>query len=403
MHQFTLLTSMVTMIVLSPSPLAASNVGKTIIATGQVNAFEQPQSSRKLKRRAPIYDVDTIQTQVKSRAQFRMNDGSLLALKENSTLLVSEYQYQSNGNNNSMVLDLVQGGLRSVTGAIKDNNGSYELKTPVGSIGIRGTHFEIELVDGDMFLAVWDGAIDLTLATSNTPVSFGPDESFSFGVVDSGGNVTPLLAPPENFQQGHSDEPDSQQANNQNTQNNQNNQNSNNQNGGQSQANPPAPQQPATTQPTPTPVVVVQEQAPAEELLNETITSTTPTSPEVVANMTGSFSFNNIENSTVNSSSGSATLTQLNMTVNFDDGLVSDGQLNATDSGGDWFAAFNGVIDENQLALGVNFATHGNELASGDISAIFTDNARKLSGEFSLFEIANPGNTINGSYLLKYE
>ena len=63
------------------------------------------------------------------------------------------------------------------------------------------THFEIEIVSGDMFLAVWDGAIDLTVETGdgNQPVSFGEGEDFSFGVVAEEGEVTQLLEAPENF------------------------------------------------------------------------------------------------------------------------------------------------------------------------------------------------------------
>ena len=123
--------------------LALSPAGKTMIARGDVKAYEEAEAQRKLKRRAPIYNVDTVTTAEKSKAQFRMTDGTLLALKENTTLLISEYQYQENQEGNSAVLELVEGGLRSVTGAIKSNNGQYELKTPVGSIGIRGTHYEI--------------------------------------------------------------------------------------------------------------------------------------------------------------------------------------------------------------------------------------------------------------------
>ena len=190
------------------SSLAMSPAGKTMIAKGSVQAYEDAANMRKLKRRAPIFDVDTVQTDDNSKAQFRMNDGTLLALKENSKLLIAEYNYNAEEGGGSAVLELVEGGLRSVTGAIKSNNGSYELKTPVGSIGIRGTHYEIELIQGEVFIAVWDGAIDVSVDVGGTDqtVSFGEGEDFSYGIIDESGEVTELLEPPANFDAGHSDD-----------------------------------------------------------------------------------------------------------------------------------------------------------------------------------------------------
>ena len=69
----------------------------------------------------------------------------MIALKENSELVIANYQYSGETGEGSVAMELLKGGLRSVTGAIKSESGDYNLKTPVGSIGIRGTHFEVEL------------------------------------------------------------------------------------------------------------------------------------------------------------------------------------------------------------------------------------------------------------------
>ena len=192
---------------------ALSPAGKTMIAKGNVQAYENQSDVRKLKRRAPIYGVDTVATDANSKAQFRMNDGTLLALKESSKLLISEYKYNEQQGGGSAVMELVEGGLRSVTGAIKSNNGKYELKTPVGSIGIRGTHYEVEIVSGEVFIAVWDGAIDVNVEVGGTDqvVSFGEGEDFSYASINEEGEVTELLEPPANFNSGHSDDPVSEE------------------------------------------------------------------------------------------------------------------------------------------------------------------------------------------------
>lgn len=186
--------------------------GKALIAKGKVTAVlpeannSANEQARKIKRRSLIYSDEVVSTGQKSKAQLRMTDGGMIALKENSELIISEYQYSDENGRGSVAMELLKGGLRSVTGAIKAERGDYNLKTPVGSIGIRGTHYELEIVDNQLFIAVWDGAIDLTVDTEGgeESVSFGEGEDFSFGVITEEGEITELLEAPENFDDGHS-------------------------------------------------------------------------------------------------------------------------------------------------------------------------------------------------------
>ncbi|MCY7295463.1 FecR family protein [Alteromonas sp. a30] len=384
------------------SALASEQAGKTIIAKGQVKAFDNPAQTRALKRRSPIFDIDTVTTSASSKAQFRMNDGTMLALKASSKVLISEYHYTPGKEDNSAVIELVEGGLRSITGAIKANNGKYQVKTPVGSIGIRGTHFEIEIIQGDVFLAVWDGAIDLSLQGSSNTVSLGEGEDFSFGKVDRSGNVELLLEAPDNFNKGHSsDAPNAPTLN-------ANNDASASEN--ESTTSPPssAPQflgPPAPTQPNvgsaPESGFLANNDDVIQQLVEETVVQNDITSPDVIANRMGEFTYSTLVSSELNTSAGGASGLQISMTVDFDNGFVPDGSLTFTDNQGEWFAVFNGVIDLNEILLGVNFASHGNELASGDISALFSNDGDRISGEFNLFEINNPSTNANGRFQIE--
>ena len=64
-----------------------------------------------------------------------------------------------------------------------------------------GTHYEIEIISGEVFTAVWDGAVDVQVATSalSHEVTLGESEDFSFARIDEAGEVTELLEPPVNF------------------------------------------------------------------------------------------------------------------------------------------------------------------------------------------------------------
>lgn len=53
----------------------------------------------------------------------------------------------------------------------------------IATIGVPfhmfATHYEIEIIQGEMFLAVWDGAIDVTVDVGlQSIVSFGEGEDF---------------------------------------------------------------------------------------------------------------------------------------------------------------------------------------------------------------------------------
>lgn len=176
---------------------AQESAGKTIMAHGKVAAhqvLDEKKIDRLLKRRSAIYAIDVITTGPESQAQFSMVDGGLIALKENSILDIKDYKFNYETKKGSASIELLKGGLRSISGAIKKNGGDYKIDTPVGSIGIRGTHFEIQLVSKNLYLAVWDGAIDVTLI-NNEVLSLGNNEAYSFANITSSGEINRMLEP----------------------------------------------------------------------------------------------------------------------------------------------------------------------------------------------------------------
>lgn len=71
----------------------------------------------------------------------------------------------------------------------------------------KRTHYEVEIIDGDIFLAVWDGSVDLTVDVGTGSIaSVVEAEDFDFGVFSAEGEVTQLLEAPENFDEGHSED-----------------------------------------------------------------------------------------------------------------------------------------------------------------------------------------------------
>jgi hypothetical protein len=86
-------------------------------------------------------------------------DNSRVTLQPQSEFIIRDYQFdRDNPKSGRSVLELLRGGLRAVTGLIgKLPTENYEMRTPVATIGIRGTGFDLlckgscsELVTGSL-------------------------------------------------------------------------------------------------------------------------------------------------------------------------------------------------------------------------------------------------------------
>lgn len=361
----------------------ASNAGLTLMARGNVTATAtDTQQSRNLNRKAPVFNIDQVSTGAQSQAQFRMLDGALLALQSDTELLISEYKAGSATEQGSVVMELVKGSLRTVTGSIKGDAGNYQLKTPVGSIGIRGTTFQLSYINEIMLVGVWDGQIELQITRSDGTVenvTFGGGQSASFARITVAGQVTPLLSPPAEFAgEAAGDEASTDQG-----------------------SSLGSASTTAFTDATNSPSAQGSEDTSfIAEQAYQGSSNQTPVA-ELIAARSGSYQYGTLEQFSVQSTEGAVSDFQVSMTIDFDNGTVPQGEMSFNDAGGEWFAAFNGVVNVDQLELGVNFASHGNERAQGQIDTLFVDGIDQILGQFVLSETENPATTAGGIFLIK--
>lgn len=362
--------------------LAQTSAGKTIMARGDVNADNQTTGQRALSRRSPVFIIDNVTTGQLSATQLRMIDGGLLSLQQDTQLAIADYQFNAENQQGSVSMSLIKGGLRTVTGALQSDANNYRLDTPIASIGVRGTHYEAELFEGDLYLAGWQGTIDVTVERNNTQFSLGPDEDYRFAIVRADGSVEFLILAPVQFTVGHSNDPlinipqddsprfaalpTASQSNDQNLE----------------------------TQPN------IEIDTFGETFIDndQLVSRFLPGEQDVIR--TGSATFNRLLDSNFTSSAGSVSDLSMSITVNFDNASVPTGNVSFSDAQGEWFAAFNGLIRDDALDLNINFASHNNNLADGFMSGIFIDGASSILGEINLFEINQPGVQAGGAFVL---
>lgn len=130
----------------------ANTAGQVSFTQGQVTAINSKDQIRDLTRGSDIFANDDINTGANARAQLQFTDGGSISLMANTQFSVDEYLYNDDGSG-SLVFNLISGGLRTVTGAIgKKQHADYELKTPVGTLGIRGTEYTAKMRSLDQLL-----------------------------------------------------------------------------------------------------------------------------------------------------------------------------------------------------------------------------------------------------------
>lgn len=126
--------------------------------SGLVNGQQPGQAQRALAKGDNIFSRDHIETSANGRIQMRFTDGGLVSLMPNTSFSVEEYQLDAaSEEDSSLVFSMVRGGLRTVTGSIgRTHHENYQLRTPVGTLGIRGTEY-IAVLDPPTVLHVHVG------------------------------------------------------------------------------------------------------------------------------------------------------------------------------------------------------------------------------------------------------
>jgi len=159
----------------------AQKAGLVLMAKGSVFATDINGKKRALRRRSAIMQGDIISTDANGKLQIRFIDKALLTLKPNSKLDISAYQQaKAEGEGEEVVMNLITGGFRTITGSIgKGDKSAYTVKTPAASIGIRGTNYEVaQETGGNFVMAVWDGGITVSNDQGSMKLGQGGDYNF---------------------------------------------------------------------------------------------------------------------------------------------------------------------------------------------------------------------------------
>jgi hypothetical protein len=115
---------------------AQEAIGSTSSVKPQAEGTHEQVGTRTLSGGSSVYSKDLIHTGEAGVADLRFHDSTNLSVGPKSSIRLDKFIYDSNKSSGGVALEATRGSFRFITGS--QSKGSYQVKTPYGTLGIRG-------------------------------------------------------------------------------------------------------------------------------------------------------------------------------------------------------------------------------------------------------------------------
>jgi hypothetical protein len=152
----------------------AQGTAVTTSVTGSAQVQTGSGTPRALRQGDEVRQGDTVSTGSNSSLVLKFDDGEVAALTQNSRMTITAYQYQPEARTGNVLLSLINGGMRAITGLIgrtQPERVAYRAATT--TIGIRGTDIDVVTDGTNVAVQVNDGVITFTYNNQTVIVNAG--------------------------------------------------------------------------------------------------------------------------------------------------------------------------------------------------------------------------------------
>ncbi|MGI9426816.1 MAG: FecR family protein [Hyphomicrobiaceae bacterium] len=140
-----------------------SPVGTTISVRRRVTGI-LAEDKRRLRKGTRVHRNEVLLTEKKGRAELKLDDDTKLAVGPGARIRLDEFVLGENKKNTSVVVSLLAGTFRFITGLT--NSESYRIETPVATIGVRGTVFDVYVSpQGETLVLLHEGEVEICTRT----------------------------------------------------------------------------------------------------------------------------------------------------------------------------------------------------------------------------------------------
>lgn len=149
---------------LAPLPALAQPAPNIGVAATVVDKMEGTVSTnrRVIGQGDKVYKDEVVETGERAKGQLLFLDETTLTVGPNSRVTLDRFVYDPSRGAGTVTMTAVRGVFRFVSGSLPSQ--AYEIRTPAGSIGVRGTIFELILdIDGTVTVRLIEGGIVFSL------------------------------------------------------------------------------------------------------------------------------------------------------------------------------------------------------------------------------------------------
>lgn len=160
------------------SGVAAAPIGEAASVV-PASSYMRGNSERTLSINEKLEQNDRIRTSGNGSTRIRFIDDTMLTIGPDSEVVLDRFVYDGNRAQTASV-QMVRGAMRFVSGT--SDRRAYEIKTPVATIGVRGTVLDVGYLNGRWSFNTVDGSITATiLATGETRTFQAGSAGFAIG------------------------------------------------------------------------------------------------------------------------------------------------------------------------------------------------------------------------------
>jgi hypothetical protein len=154
-----------------------ARIGAAVAVRNQVTGSQNGQD-HPLATGGAVFANERIATGENSVAQLMFTDQTTLSIAPRSQVTLDRYVYDPSHGAGDVAVSFSSGAMRFVTGSQDPHN--YQVRTPVATIGVRGTIIDLLMIDNRFFVILDEGRMILTLGNGRTIELNDPGKAVEF-------------------------------------------------------------------------------------------------------------------------------------------------------------------------------------------------------------------------------
>lgn len=137
--------------------LAVEQIGVAVEAKTQVVRSGTNGGEQVVRTSTPVYLDDSLRADSTGLAQIRLVDDTKIVVGPGSNVTLDDFVFSGSASAQVVTVSVTKGAFRWISG--RSGSKAYKIRTPAGSIGVRGTAFDVTIQDDATDVLLLDGQV----------------------------------------------------------------------------------------------------------------------------------------------------------------------------------------------------------------------------------------------------